>query len=107
MDGRMMKRYFSHYTIIYPTLFLRGHVIELDEENRLIRYYPYGNEIENTEFYSGLLVFAPLGQDWDFSMIRECWESGQIDRLASLFPANNPQMASFLTENPMSVCHLL
>lgn len=54
-----MKRYYSHYTFIYPDIYLKNHVVELDEENRLIRYFLFDKEIERTEFYSGWLVLLP------------------------------------------------
>lgn len=56
-----MRRYYSHYTYIYPDICLKNHIVEVDDEaEKIIRYFPFEKEIENTEFYSGLLIFLPL-----------------------------------------------
>ena len=102
----MMKRYYSHYTIIHPSLFLKNHVVELDEENRLIRYYPYQNEIRNTEFYSGLLIFVSLGQALDFSFIQECWNSKQIERLESFFEMKGMEQPLSLKKETLKMLHI-
>lgn len=54
----MTKRFFSHYTFIYPNLFLKSHVVE-ELSNGILNYYPYTHEIANTEFHSGLLIYLP------------------------------------------------
>ncbi|MBD8388807.1 hypothetical protein [Dysgonomonas sp. BGC7] len=54
-----MKRFYSHYTFIYPDTYLKNNVVELDSENKIVRYFPFCREIEKTEFYSGLLIFYP------------------------------------------------
>ena len=54
-----MRRYFSHYTYIHPDIYLKNHIVELDEEFHIIRFFPFKKEIEKTEFHSGLLVFIP------------------------------------------------
>ncbi|MDU1889402.1 MAG: hypothetical protein E6767_01825 [Dysgonomonas sp.] len=56
-----MRRYFSHYTLIYPSIYLKNHVVEVDADFHIIRIFPFSEEIEKTEFYSGLLVFVPQG----------------------------------------------
>lgn len=52
-----MKRYFSHYTFIYPDILLKNHVLELSEGD--VVFYQYTHEIANTEFYSGLIICLP------------------------------------------------
>lgn len=54
-----MKRYFSHYTYIYPDIYLRNYVVELDDNNKIAEVFPFVSEIEKTEFHSGLLIFIP------------------------------------------------
>lgn len=54
-----MKRYYSHYTFIYPDIYIKNHIVEMDGNRRIIRVFPYGKEVEKTEFYSGLLMFLP------------------------------------------------
>lgn len=54
-----MKRYYSHYTYIYPDTYLQNTVVELDEANNIKNVYPFEKEIEKTEFRSGLLFFVP------------------------------------------------
>jgi len=56
-----MKRYYSHYTFIYPDIFLRNHIVEIDTNNKIGGYFPFEAEIEKTAFYSGLLLFLPAG----------------------------------------------
>lgn len=57
------RRFFSHYTFIYPDLFLKNVVVELNNEGRISLVFPFEREIENTEFYSGKLIFLPVGID--------------------------------------------
>jgi|GEM_PF-2601519 hypothetical protein len=101
-----MKRYFSHYTIIYPALFLKNHITELDEENRLICYYPYENEIRNTEFYSGLLIFTPTEEASDFSFIHDCWSKKEIDRLEAFIKMNEAKQSFDLSGNRLKIWHI-
>lgn len=54
-----MRRFYSHYVFIYPDIYLKNCVIELDILKNKITYYPFIQEIENTEFYSGWLFFVP------------------------------------------------
>lgn len=54
-----MKRYYSHYTFIYPDIYIKNHIVEMDDNRRIIRIFPYHKEVEKTEFYSGLLIFLP------------------------------------------------
>ncbi|MBF0647779.1 hypothetical protein IR083_02960 [Dysgonomonas sp. GY75] len=54
-----MKRYFSHYTFIYPDIYLRNHIVEVSDDMKQISFFPFDREIERTEFYSGLLIFIP------------------------------------------------
>lgn len=54
-----MKRYYSHFTFIYPDIYLKNYIVEMDLDNHIIRYFPFEREIEKTEFYSGVLAFVP------------------------------------------------
>jgi hypothetical protein len=54
-----MRRYYSHYTFIYPDIYLKNHVVETNTEYQIIRIFPFDKEIERTVFYSGLLLFLP------------------------------------------------
>ncbi|MDH6309643.1 hypothetical protein M2451_002173 [Dysgonomonas sp. PFB1-18] len=54
-----MKRYYSHYTFIYPDICLKNHIVELNDDDKITTYFPFEAEIEKTEFYSGLLIFLP------------------------------------------------
>jgi hypothetical protein len=54
-----MKRYFSHYTFIYPDIYLRNHIVEVSDDMKQISHFTFDREIERTEFYSGLLIFIP------------------------------------------------
>jgi hypothetical protein len=55
----MMKRYYSHYTFIYPDIFLKNHLVEINSDSQIMRIFPFDKETERTEFYSGLLLFLP------------------------------------------------
>lgn len=54
-----MKRYYAHYTYIYPDILLKNIVVEMDSTNHIINYYPLEKELANTEFHSGVQVFVP------------------------------------------------
>ena len=54
-----MKRYFSHFTFIFPDQFLKNHIIEQNKEGYITSIYPFVEEVSNTEFMSGLIVFLP------------------------------------------------
>lgn len=101
-----MKRYFSHYTIIYPTHFLKNHITELDDDKHLIRYYPYESEIRNTEFYSGLLIFTPEELALDFSLMQDYWSKGQIDKLESFCRMNEASRSPKWNENVLKIFHI-
>lgn len=53
-----MRRYYSHYTFIYPSTYLKNHIVEMDSANHITSVFPFTEEIEKTEFYSGLLIFS-------------------------------------------------
>lgn len=38
---------------------MQNHIVEMDDDRRIIRVFPYDKEVEKTEFYSGLLIFLP------------------------------------------------
>ncbi|GHV38652.1 hypothetical protein FACS1894179_02370 [Bacteroidia bacterium] len=54
-----MKRYYSHYTFIYPDIYVKNYIVEMDDNRKIIRIFPYDKEVEKTEFHSGLLIFLP------------------------------------------------
>ncbi len=54
-----MKRYYSHYTYIYPNTYLKDSVVELDNTNNIVKIFPFEKELEKTEFSSGVLFFVP------------------------------------------------
>lgn len=54
-----MKRYYSHFTFIYPDICLRNYVVEVNDEQKITDIFPFKEEIEKTEFHSGLLIFLP------------------------------------------------
>lgn len=60
-----MRRYYSHYTFIHPDIYLKNYIVEMGDDNRIIRVFPFEKEVEKTEFYSGLLLYIP--QDMDLS----------------------------------------
>lgn len=63
-----MKRYYSHYTFIYPDIFIKNHIVELNGEYQITHIFPFDKEIERTEFYSGLLIFLPDNIDKDLDI---------------------------------------
>lgn len=54
-----MKRFYSHYTYIYPDTYLKNSIVELDDTNNIINVFPFEKEIEKTTFHPGLLFFVP------------------------------------------------
>lgn len=60
-----MQRYFSHYTFIYPDIYLKNYIVEMDDDGHFVRYFPFEKEIEKTEFHSGLLMFMQKGINVD------------------------------------------
>jgi len=63
-----MRRYYSHYTFIYPDIYLKNYVVEINKEHQITSIFPFEREIERTEFYSGLLLFLPDDMDKDLDM---------------------------------------
>lgn len=57
-----MRRYYSHYMYIYPDIYLKNYIVEMTDDLRILRVFPYDREIEKTEFYSGWLAFVPEGK---------------------------------------------
>ena len=55
-----MRRYYSHYTYIYPDIYLSNHIVELDTKGCVSCYFPFEKEVEKTEFYSGVVLFLPM-----------------------------------------------
>jgi hypothetical protein len=73
-----MHRYYSHYTFIYPDIYVKNYIVEMDNNGKIIRIFPYDREVEKTEFYSGLLAFIPEGEspEWELFVLRkESWNS--------------------------------
>lgn len=56
-----MKRYYSHYTFIYPNIYLKNYIIEVNDKGQITNAFSFRSEVEKTEFYSGLLLFYPVG----------------------------------------------
>ena len=56
-----MKRFYSHYTFIYPGKFLKNYIVEISDEGNILCEYPFEKEIQGTEFHSGLQIFLPDG----------------------------------------------
>lgn len=54
-----MKRYYSHYTFIYPDTYLKDTVVEMDDTNNIVKVFPFEKELERTQFHSGALFFVP------------------------------------------------
>lgn len=54
-----MKRYYSHYTFIYPDTYLKNSIVEMDETNNIVNVFPYEKELESTTFHPGVLFFIP------------------------------------------------
>lgn len=54
-----MKRYYSHYTFIYPNQFLSNYVVEITDNNRINKLFHFEKETANTEYTSGLQIFLP------------------------------------------------
>ena len=99
-----MKRFFSHYTFLYPVLFLRNVVVELDDSNRLLAYYPFQEEVRNTEFYSGLLLFSVAEVHLNLTLIKYYWEQHELEKIASM--ADEKMDLSVLQHNSLAMFHL-
>lgn len=56
-----MKRYYSHYTFIYPNIYLKNYIVEVNDKGQITNAFSFRSEVEKTEFYSGLLLFYPVG----------------------------------------------
>jgi hypothetical protein len=56
-----MRRFFSHYSFIFPDTYLKNYILEIDGNDRISDCFPFEREIENTSFYSGLLLYVPEG----------------------------------------------
>ncbi len=54
-----MRRFYSHYAFIFPDTYLKNHILEIDENDRISGCFPFEREIENTSFFSGLLLYVP------------------------------------------------
>ncbi|MDR2953854.1 MAG: hypothetical protein LBV43_02095 [Prevotella sp.] len=42
---------------------MKQHIVEIDATGRIINVFPFEKETENTRFYSGLLLFLPIGKN--------------------------------------------
>lgn len=77
-----MKRYYSHYTFIYPDIYVKNYIVEMDNNGKIIRIFPYNKEIEKTAFYSGILAFIPEREFSErelFVSQKESWDSPVSD----------------------------
>ena len=72
-----MRRYFSHYTFIYPEIYLKNYIVEVDDQSCITAVFPYSKEIEKTEFYSGWIMFIP--QDIKEHLIKKPNEISDIE----------------------------
>lgn len=54
-----MKRFYSHFTYIYPDTYLQNTIVELDATNNITDVFTFEKELEKTTFYSGILFFVP------------------------------------------------
>lgn len=54
-----MKRYYSHYSYIYPDIYLKNHIIEMNDIMHIVRCLPFEKETADTIFHSGTLIFIP------------------------------------------------
>lgn len=81
-----MKRYYSHYTFIYPDIYLKNHIVEMDSDGHIVNCFPFEKEIERTEFYSGLLIFIP--KDRELSIIEDklIWDKNMFVASVSADP---------------------
>lgn len=71
-----MLRYYSHYTFIYPDIYLKNCIVEIGEGGKISHLYSYQHEIEKTEFYSGLLIFMPVDIPVDMMLITSAKQGG-------------------------------
>jgi hypothetical protein len=53
-----MKRYVSHFLLLPPYGYLKKCVVETEHEF-VVRLFPFNEEIESTEWLSGLIVLFP------------------------------------------------
>lgn len=82
-----MKKYFSHYTFIYPNTHLANHIVELDDNDRIISYCPYEKQLSETSFVSGLLILLPQGIEFaevKDELLRNKVYAGLIERSSFL-----------------------
>jgi len=54
-----LKRYYAHYTFIYPDTFLKNHIVELSDEGIISSVCLFEKEVAGTEFFSGIQLFIP------------------------------------------------
>jgi hypothetical protein len=99
----MMKRYYSHYTFIYPDILLKNHIVEVNSEYQITRIFPFDKETERTEFYSGLLLFlqdnAEESSDVDMDIIDRI-RSGRFSEEPLTLPPLNKKYKVIHKEYP-------
>jgi hypothetical protein len=78
----------------------------LDNEDCLIHYYPFETELRNTQFYSGLLIFAPVQFSLDFSLINDCWGKKDINRLELIFQMNGNERPYEMIRDKLIIHHI-
>lgn len=64
-----MKKYYSHYTFIYPDICLKNCIVELNNQSFISAFYTFEKEIANTIFHSGLLIFFPQNIEPDRDLL--------------------------------------
>lgn len=52
-----MRRLYSHYAYIYPDIYLKNNIVVLNNQAKIVEFFSFEKEIEQTEFYSGILFF--------------------------------------------------
>lgn len=101
-----MRRYFSHYTILEPGNFLSCHIVELDDDGMFVQAYPFVEELRNTEYFSGLLVFQSENSKLDMKWIEKTWIFGKIESFRSKFGDIPVQQNDIQKKTKLSPIHL-
>lgn len=106
-----MRRLASHY-IWYKEKVYRLHYLEIDNRNCLKGIFPLTEEIPGTEFYDGVLIPIPCGDDpGKESLLREwCRFTGKIkhDTPVQIFHLSGIDQASAKlgTDDGSGRCHI-
>lgn len=79
-----MKRFYSHFTFIYPDIYLKHSIIEIDSLHRIVNIFPFEKEIERTEFYSGWLLFIPQNIELDVAILQNLKQEHTLNNCIKL-----------------------